>query len=476
MRHAFLFRLSRFLWAAVLVSLPVTNFRYFPLLGPTTLVRPLAAYPLFFLLVVLLLRWLWHRESFPWRNAMWPLLLFLFAWGVSTVFGPWQDPLPMRGQEYLGRALRAWVTLGLGLAFFLAAIWMNQDDASVHFTLRWLMVGLVATLLWSAVQIIAFYTPWLSIDTLRAWQFSFSMRAPLKTRRVSGLTMEASWLGAQLLTLYLPWFFAAFFERFSPTGRRLWNGLLGLSSLIILLATYSRSAILLGAITLLLSTLLLARSELRDGWKWFWSGFRGSKGEVGRRALLLLAFALALSASVLFVAQHRYFSALWNARAEGLTEYLNKIYVGPRTAYAISALRVWAQSPLLGLGPGATGFYLYRFIPEWVLTFVPEVAEQLSPQSNLFPNPKNLYVRLLSEGGLLGFTFFLLFWFHLLADILSLSRFPSIKIKRLLYRAALFFFIAASFYNFTQDSLAQPNLWIVPGIVLGVLPAERSPS
>lgn len=469
-----LYRLSQVLWAAVLVTLPVTNFRYFPFLGPTTLVRPLAAYPLVFLLLVLLLRWLWKRETFPWRNAIWPLLLFLLAWLLSTAFGPWLDPLPMRGQEYGGRALRAWVTLGVGLAFFLAAIWMNQDEAAVRFTLRWLMVGLVATLLWSAVQLIGFYTPWLSIEIVRRWQFAFSMRAPLKMGRISGLTMEPSWLGAQLLTLYMPWFFAALVGRFSLTGRRILDWLLGLLSVIVLLTTYSRSAILIGALTLVLSIFFSARSEVHQAWQWFWRGFRGNRGEQRTRLGIVLIVIGILAFAGFSATRNRYFAALWNARAENLTDYLNKIYIGPRAAYAWSALKVWERSPLLGTGAGASGFFMYDFLPEWVLTFMPEIAQQLSPRSSLFPNPKNLYVRLLSESGFLGLALFLLFWFHLLADILSLSRLA--PFSRFVFHAALFFFIAASFYNFTQDSLAQPNLWIVPGVVSGLVPAKRNPA
>lgn len=465
-------RLSRVLWAAVLVTLPVTNFRYFPFLGSNTLVRPLAAYPLFFLLLLLLLRCLRWKEPFPWRSGMMLLWLFLFAWLLSTAFGPWLDPLPMRGQEYLGRALRAWVSILLGLAFFLATIWMNQDAAALRFSLRWLMVGLAATLLWSAVQMFAFYTPWLSIETLREWQFSFSMRAPFINRRVSGLTMEPSWLGAQLLTLYLPWFFAALFERFSPTGKRLWDGVLGVASLLVLLATYSRGTILFTLITVSLSLLLTARREIGRGWAWFWKGFRGSRSELAGRGLILLSLLLSLAFAALFLAHNAYFAALWRVRAENLADYLNKIYIGPRTAYALSAWRTWEDSPFLGTGAGASGFYMYRFLPEWVLTFLPEIAAQLNPQSLLFPNPKNLYLRLLSESGWLGFSLFLLFWFHLLADILSLAR--SSPLGRALFRAGLFFVVAASLYYFSQDSLAQPALWIVPGMVLGLLPVERS--
>jgi len=34
--------LSRILWGAALLALPVTSFRWFPFLGESTLVRPLA--------------------------------------------------------------------------------------------------------------------------------------------------------------------------------------------------------------------------------------------------------------------------------------------------------------------------------------------------------------------------------------------------------------------------------------------------
>ena len=45
-------RLSRILWAATLLALPVTSFRYFPA-GDATYVRPLSFYPLVFLLLIL---------------------------------------------------------------------------------------------------------------------------------------------------------------------------------------------------------------------------------------------------------------------------------------------------------------------------------------------------------------------------------------------------------------------------------------
>ncbi len=106
-------------------------------------------------------------------------------------------------------------------------------------------------------------------------------------------------------------------------------------------------------------------------------------------------------------------------------------------------------------------------MPDWTQTVVPEIARQLSPDSGLFPNPKNLYVRLLAETGLIGFFLFLAFQFSLLGDALSALQQSSIP-WRYIGIAALFTWTALIFYNMTQDSLAIPDLWINLGILAGV--------
>ena len=69
------------------------------------------------------------------------------------------------------------------------------------------------------------------------------------------------------------------------------------------------------------------------------------------------------------------------------------------------------ESPITGVGLGASGFYIYDHLPDWAMTTVPEIARQLSPENRLYPNPKNMYVRLLAETGLIGFFIFLHFCF-----------------------------------------------------------------
>ena len=54
--------LTHFLWGAALFTLPVTSFRYFPFLGETTYVRPLAFNPIALLLPMLLVQ-LWRGKT-----------------------------------------------------------------------------------------------------------------------------------------------------------------------------------------------------------------------------------------------------------------------------------------------------------------------------------------------------------------------------------------------------------------------------
>jgi O-antigen ligase len=109
---------------------------------------------------------------------------------------------------------------------------------------------------------------------------------------------------------------------------------------------------------------------------------------------------------------------------------------------------------------------MYNNLPDWTMTTVPEIARQLNPTNRLYPNPKNMYVRILAEGGLLGFSFLLAFLFGLLGDALSFLRKPGLL--RFLGIAGLYSWLAISLYNITQDSFATPNIWVNLGILVGM--------
>ena len=461
-------RLSRFLWGAALVTLPVTSFRYFPFLDDNTYVRPLSLYPLALLLPVLIVQWLRRVRSFPWAGSALLLAVFILAVLFASSLGAVFDPILLRGQNYLSRAVRAWAALIIGIIFFASAAWMNRDEVDLKFTVKWLLVGFGFDLVWSGLQAVTFYTPLLEKEMVTHWQLAFSMRELVRTNRISGLAYEPSWLAGQIASIYAPILFGSLLTGFHLAPRMKWlEPALLILSLLLLFATYSRGGILITLGAAALTFLFVGRAASRAAWKWFVSGFRTRLVVDGLLRLgLLLALAGVVVGAFTFLSQKNYFRRLWEISADSIGEYIIDINAGARGAYAAGALQAFEDHPLTGVGLGASGFHIYQNLPDWSLTTVPEIARQLNPANRLYPNPKNMYVRLLAEIGLIGFVLFLVFQFSILGDTLVLLPFGGWP--RFLGVAGLFAWLAIGLYNGTQDSFAVPNIWIIPGMLAGI--------
>src|SRR5215213_5595207 len=324
--------ITRFLWGVALFTLPVTSFRYFPFLGESTYVRPLALYPIALLLLVLILQVTRGGISLPRAGTLTPLLGFVLIAITATSIGLLLDPLPLRGFEYFGRVVRAWITLVIGLSFFIAAVWMNRNEDDLRFSLRWLLAGFVLDVLWSGVQALAFYTPLLEKVTVTHWQRAFSMRELVRTNRVSGMAYEPAWLAGQIATVYLPWLFASLLTRWRVTRFKwLEVTLLGFAALL-LLATFSRGGLLTAVGASVLTFLFVGRAEVRAARDWFASGFQRGNNWLLRLGVIVLAIG-ALSGAGLFLGQKGYITRLFSTRAESIEDFIIENSAGARAAY-----------------------------------------------------------------------------------------------------------------------------------------------
>jgi hypothetical protein len=460
-------KLPRILWGAALLTVPVTSFRWFPFLGEGTLVRPLSLYPLA-LLLPLLLALAWQKKyDLRWAGAFMALgafVLFVFA---SASLGILTDPIPLRGQEYFGRAIRALATLLIGLVFFVTAVWMNKNENDLRFSVKWILAGLGLTIAWSGLQAVTFYTDLLEKEMVTHWQLAFSMRELVRTNRISGFAYEPAWLAGQFATIFIPFLFASILTNFRITRFKWLEPVLLALSLLVLLATYSRGGLLTTAAAAGLTFLFFGRDLMRSAWTWFISGFRGRAMDIFFRFGMLAVIAGIFAGAFLFLNQKNFFRRMWEIDAESVSEYLVDINAGARGAYSAGAWSAYEKYPLTGSGLGASGFYIYQNLPDWSLTTVPEIAKQLNPENKLYPNPKNIYVRLFAETGLIGFFLYLAFQFHVLGDMLSLHLRKEAW-TRFAVVAGVFAWLAVTFYNFTQDSLTTPNIWLVSGIMVGL--------
>jgi len=458
---------ARVLWGAAMLTVPVTSFRWFPFLGEGALVRPLAMYPLALLLPLILIQWRRGNVKLNWAGVFVPLGALILFIGAATSLGGVIDPIPLRGQIYSGRAIRALATLLIGLTFFISAVWMNRNEDDLRFSVRWLFAGLCLDIAWSGLQAITFYTGLLKKEMVTQWQLVFSMRELVRTNRISGLAFEPAWLAGQFATIFIPFLFASILTNFRITRLKWLEPVLLALSMLTVLATYSRGGLLTIVAAAMITFFFLGRDVMHTAWNWFIHGFRKSALDLAMRAGLIAAVLGSLTGAAFFLARSSYFSSLWKANAQSLSAYMIDINAGSRGAYSAGAFAAFEEHPVTGVGLGASGFYIYQNLPEWSLTMVPEIARQLDPGSRLYPNPKNLYVRLLAETGLIGLFLFLAFQFYLLGDILSLLLRKELWM-RFAATAGVFAWLAIALYNFTQDSFTTPNIWLVPGILVGL--------
>jgi hypothetical protein len=419
------------------------------------------------LLPLLLIQWMRRQRPSPWVSGLTLLGLFALFTLMASSFGSVFDPIPLRGQTYPGRVIRAWFTLIIGLSFFTSASWMNRSEVDLRFTVKWILAGLCLDIAWSGIQALTFYTSLLDKVMVTHWQLAFSVRELVRTNRISGMAYEPSWLAGQIATIYMPLIFASLLTKTRFTSRPWLEPVLFVIATLLLFATYSRGGLLITIGVAIFVLLLIGRDVLKKGWIWFISGFRARAWALFVRVTLVLAVIAVLAGAVLFLGQKNYFRRLWETSADTISEYVVDINAGARSAYAIGALAAFEEYPLTGVGLGASGFYIYQNLPDWTLTTVPEIARQLDPTNKLYPNPKNIYVRLLAETGLIGFVLFLVFQLGVLGDILNTLR--GTGLLRMLGIAGLFAWLAISLYNFTQDSLATPNIWLIPGILAGMV-------
>jgi len=470
---------SRIFWALVVLTLPVTSFRYFPFLGKETMVRPLAFYPL--AVLALILSWRIIRGDLRLRlNPSLILLgLFLVAALTATAWGWTYGMIPMHGQTFNGRAIRAIITLLGGITFFLAVILMNQDEDDLRFTLRWMYIGLTASIIWSALQMLSYLTGIPDIGTLSKVQLAFSTRRLLDKARVVGFAFEPSWLANQLATVYLPWLTAALFSGYRIFKKRWLEPVLLGAALAVMLMTFSRGGIVMSLAAILWTFLFTQRQRMITWARWYVHPLK--KENPGKR-LTSLALRAGVAGMVLGVltgtfwvlSTNDYFAKLWQSNKRGsVVEYLVDIYAGPRLGYAIAGWEIYAEHPLTGIGLGASGMQIYDHIPDWTVTLVSEVSEQLTTNSWVYPNPKNLYIRLLAETGLIGFTLYLLFWLSVLGVVIRWLM-KTDGLGRFTGSAGLFVWIVLILFNFTQDSFIDPNQWMGVGILLGLILAGKT--
>jgi len=485
MIKVFLQKSSKVLWAAFLVSLPVTNFPYFPTAmgGSRVSVRPLLIYPLFFL-ILLILPTLWKRKL----PRVWlPFLVFILLALISSLIPVFSGVVSELSEITVGsRVFRTVFTLFLAGGIYLVVSLMPIKEEDLDFTLKWLYIGLTISLIWGSLQLIYvldLIPNWFSI--MKSIQDHITI-SPGKSGRLNGLTQEPSWFADQLASLYLPWIYSAVlvnrsvFKRISKwlTVEMILFGWIGL----ILVFTLSRSGYLTAAAVLGVGLLFFRKKqpnskESTQSNGLFWS--------IRRKILALPSFIKILISAVLMVSVlgvvgyfasrgNGYISAMWDnwitpsgdfqfLGGKSLSVYIRSIGFGPRFLYWETAFNIFKTYPLFGVGLGNYSIYFQDFLPAQQVGYMPEILRILVPYKSSIITAKNYFARLLAETGLFGTTAYISFLIVITGEgwYLWLSKEQNQKFWG---AGILLGMIAFLMSTFSYDSFAIPNPWIVFGL------------
>lgn len=471
------------LWAALLVAVPVTSFPGIAEGLALVTVAPLSLIPLAGLVVVWLVPDLWKSGRLPF--VVWPLVLFGLV-SVLAAGAAWFLPLePFKGQTVMRRELRALITLGLGLGFYFCASRFPTTSSRRKWTLAALYVGGAAALAWSSVQAEYILEGLNNVpQELNEFHRIFSIR-DLERNRVTGLAFEPSWLGDQLVVLYLPLWLGAILTGRSLLPRRGGAFVLELPLLLwggwILLMTRSRVSVL--AMLMVAGLLLLYGLWKLGGWLGKRLAADGSGGGrswavrlmrlalplVGIGLTLAVAYGLLMRAAEVDSRMSRALatrSQLTTLRQQYPFNYpyeiANRFAFAERVVYWQGSLHPFAEYPLLGVGPGNAGFLFEEGVPSYGYG-LRETRTYLEASVPAFPNPKNLWVRLLSETGFLGFATYVT-WLGLIGVLAWRGRRVGSADLRWFSAAVLLSLAAQLVEGFSLDSFALPQVWIMNGL------------
>jgi O-antigen ligase len=143
--------------------------------------------------------------------------------------------------------------------------------------------------------------------------------------------------------------------------------------------------------------------------------------------------------------------------------YFNNLQFGERAVYWLAGWEIFGDHPVFGVGLGNAGFFFPSKITPYGWTLIE--IRRLMYEYNVLLNIKSLWVRILAETGITGFSLFVSWMiFLIIAFIRSLN--ASNGLHRTLTLAGIFVIAALPAEGFSIDSFALPFLWISLGLAV----------
>jgi O-antigen ligase len=293
----------------------------------------------------------------------------------------------------------------------------------------------------------------------------------LYRQRLNGFALEPSWLAHQLNMLYFPVWLSCTMNRYSFHKFRIWKfsfeNILLLGGMVTLFLSLSRVGFAAFFMMLALVAIML-HGRIVDGVQSFLQNKAGLKHKPGRKLLSILLFLCYLivvfSVFYIYTKVDPRMENLFNfsfAQDNPILRFFNELKFGDRVIYWLTGWNIFNHYPLLGVGLGNAGFYFTKYLPAYGWSLVE--VENLLNRTTLLLNIKSIWLRLLAETGIIGFSVFIAWLLSFIPELIDKIRSKK-KEMAVLGLMGCFVLAALIFEGFSIDSFAMPYWWISLGL------------
>jgi len=453
------------IWFILILLLPFTSLP----LASQFLQSDMVAAPS--IIPLILLSFVWFIPTFTRRklnDISLPLLFFLiYSIFVSMITLFINIPI-QKNFSVTSNMIEAYGTLIIGIAFFIISTHYINSQTQVRKAVKIIYLTFLPIFLWSLLQfslerVSGGYPPWM--EELQSY---FSTSGLLYRGRVTGFAYEPSWLAHQLNILYLPLFLGTTLSGFSIFKKRIAflsiENILLIGSVILLFLTKSRIGWVSFAFCMIYVFLFL--------YKYIFHKLQMKFACLNHKLWKVIFPFISLIFVILVIGMGLLVSSKIDPRMEtvlkvetyqnrDLISIANDFFIAERILYWQTGWEIFNDHPIIGVGLGNFGFYFQQYMPNFASAL--DEPREILFRANYQANNKNLWTRLLSETGIIGFTIFfswlIIIWIQ--GSILLKNPNRENNIWGNVMKIAI---IALIFEGFSIDSFALPYYWFILGI------------
>jgi O-antigen ligase len=460
------------------VALPITSFPLLSKLFGGTSVAPLSFLPMVLLILIVVLPDIFHRKALP--RQFQPLYVYFLIAVFSIALAFLRELPSFRTIPVWRNALEGLVTLLFGFGFYLATIYCLKDQNQIRKALQWINLGGLIIILVVAAQFLSFKVTGSFPKILTSLQAIISASGRLYDGRATGLAFEPSWLAHQLNILYIPLWLGFTVRKETVYPKRLFGkipfeALLLAGGIISMFVSFSRIGWITVIVVFMYLLFRLANSVIN---RFLEHREKETGKKQSRKAhffaklllwllllfiLLLLVFAAGLIMRQLDPRMERLFD-ISLLKQYGIMGWASRLSFAERITYWQAAFNVYLKHPWFGSGLGVAGYYY----PEMIPSFGYQLPETLSVMlyDSFIPNAKNLWVRLLAETGIVGFSVFISWVVVHWNNTKAVEKRKQSGLFTAMGLAGQLLIIALIVEGFSLDTFGLPYYWIGFGLIV----------